>query len=71
MENGFVSLDCLSIRMELPKSYLRQLAAANKIPFVIVGGNRKRFNQEDVCLAIRQMAQQKSSGGEVDANNGR
>jgi excisionase family DNA binding protein len=56
--NEWMSLDCLSGRLDLPKKYLRRLADENKIPFVVVAGNRRRFNQSDVCDAIRRLTTQ-------------
>ena len=56
MNDEFMSLYRLSLRLDLPRTYLRRLADEHKIPFVVVAGNRRRFNQADVCNAIRQLA---------------
>ena len=54
MANEFIPLHCLALRLDLPKSYLKRLVKQGKIPYVATG-NRKRFNQADVCNAIRQL----------------
>ena len=59
MEDTFIPLHVLSGRLELPKAYLKRLADAKRIPFVVVAGNRRRYNQTDVCDAIRKLTAQR------------
>ena len=71
MQDEFMSLDCLSGRLDLPKKYLRRLADERKIPFVVVAGNRRLFNQADVCNAIRRLTTQRDKRALLGANNDR
>ena len=53
-DNTFIPLHVLAARLELPKSYLRELTNTGKIPWV-GSVRRKRYHQTDVCNAIRSL----------------
>lgn len=53
--SGFVSLECLSSWVNLPKEYLRELAKKGQIPHLVVGG-RRRFNVWQVTQALKNVA---------------
>lgn len=57
----FLSLEELAIHLNLPQSYLRQLAADGKIPFLRPGG-RRRFDSEAVRAALCRLADEASKG---------
>lgn len=65
MDNTFIPLHCLAGRLDLPMTFLKRLADEKKIPF-IVAGKRKRFNQADVCNAIRRMTTSQNCGFDIN-----
>lgn len=56
MANEFVSLDVLAIRLNLPRTYLRQLVREGRIP-VLTAGRLQRFDPEQVREALRNLAE--------------
>ena len=53
---SYYSLDALAAAMGLPRTYLRNLAAAGDIPALDVNG-RLRFDLEQVRDALRRLAE--------------
>ncbi|MBN2512718.1 MAG: excisionase family DNA-binding protein [Sedimentisphaerales bacterium] len=58
----YISLEALAARLQLPKAYLRRLAAENQIPHLIVGG-RYRFNPIAVQAALDRLAEKGGTNG--------
>jgi len=54
-ENTYISLDHLSARLGLPRTYLKQLAERRSVPFLRVSG-RMKFDPERVKEALDRMA---------------
>ncbi len=54
-ESTFISLSALANRFGLPRSYLKRLADAKKIPSLNVNG-RRRFNAASVEKALADLA---------------
>ncbi len=53
---SYLPLDALATTLGLPKGYLKDLAAQNKIPSLNVRG-RLRFDIEQVRFALNRMAE--------------
>jgi excisionase family DNA binding protein len=53
--NTFITLDRLATRLNLPKTYLVELAEHRTIPALNVNG-RLRFNVESVRQALNELA---------------
>lgn len=58
----FLSLEELSTKLNLPRTYLRQLADAGTIPCLRPGG-RRRFDTKAVGEALSRLAAQGERGG--------
>ena len=56
METTYYSLEATAARLNLPQSYIRQLAKEKKIPFLNVRG-RLRFNPAAVQAALDRIAE--------------
>lgn len=54
-EYDWVTLDGLVKESGLPKAYLRRMADENKIPFLQLGGNVRRFDWDDVNEALHSL----------------
>ena len=52
---GFISLECLAIRLALPQAYLRTLISYGRIPYLRVG-RWLRFDEEQVRRALWKIA---------------
>lgn len=51
----YLSLDSLALQLALPKTYMKRLVDAGKIPYLTVSG-RKRFQEKSVRQALERMA---------------
>jgi len=58
MGTAILSLEALAIRLALPKTYLRKLAAEGAIPSLDVSG-RLRFDAAAVIEALRAIAKRR------------
>ncbi len=56
MDDEYISLDVLASRLSLPRRFLRESAAAGKIPSLNIKG-RLRFEETAVREALRAMAE--------------
>ena len=54
-DDGYITLDSLATRLNLPRVYLRGLAERGNIPFLSVRG-RKRFNEGAVRATLKEMS---------------
>ena len=55
VENEYISLDVLAIRLRLPRSFLRRQVALGTIPCIrLPGKGRLRFDEEAVRNALRR-----------------
>lgn len=54
-DDGYITLDLLATRLNLPYAYLKDLAERGKIPFLSVRG-RKRFNEKEVRSSLKVMS---------------
>ena len=61
MVTGYLSLEALAARLNLPQRYLRDLAADKVIPYLDVNG-RLRFCEPEVREALSNLAQKSQHG---------
>ena len=54
-DSGYITLDSLTTRMNLPRAYLQDLVERGKLPFLSVRG-RERFNEAEVRAALKEMS---------------
>ncbi|MBA7696835.1 hypothetical protein ES703_105487 [subsurface metagenome] len=54
-EDGYINLDSLTTRLNLPRAYLQDLVKRGKLPFLSVKG-RERFNEAEVRAALKEMS---------------
>ena len=52
---NYLNLHQLAGALNLPKSYLRDMAEAGEIPSIMVGKNRRRFSEKDVRAALTRI----------------
>jgi excisionase family DNA binding protein len=69
MTNEYISLDELSVRLRLPRRFLRQEVNAGRIPYLRVGG-RLRFEAAAVGEALRRQAEARAPGVQLGALHG-
>ena len=55
MLSEYLSLNALAMVLGLPRTYLRDLAEARRIPYLDVNG-RKRFDEEQVRQALAKLS---------------
>jgi len=65
--DGYITLDGLSTRLNLPGSYLRNLAEGNRIPFLLVKG-RMRFHEDQVREALGNLARNTHASNTKDSS---
>ena len=54
-DDGYITLDSLAARLNLPRSYLQGLVERGNMPFLSVRG-RKRFNEEELRSVLKEMS---------------
>lgn len=54
-EDGYITLDLLTTRLNLPRAYLQGLVEQGKLPFLSVRG-RCRFSEVEVRAALKEMS---------------
>ena len=57
MITDYISLECLALNLALPKSYLKRLVKAGKLPYLDTGNGRKRFQEKAVREELDKIEQ--------------
>ncbi len=56
MYTDYLNIAQLSGALNLPRAYLKRLADAGEIPFIMAGKNRRRFSEKDARAALTRIA---------------
>ena len=56
MITDYINLECLALKLSLPKSYLRRLIKEGELPYLDTGNGRKRFQEKAVRQALDKIA---------------